>query len=514
MKMKVLTIMRKIKTSSNHLQTMSINKHHHYHHHNYHKNNIIMSSYIFVFLFINLFNLTLCNNVNVENDSEIKLTSSLPTMATTNIEQTTNKYANESLLEARELFEDSSGMVWSEFLEDYVISQSPSSRTSKDLPYYNEMSGPGGGPPYQMMINPGMGPNPSNPQPPINYHSSAYKRPAIYINKRIGEVGVELEPHKRPPQQVVNPQFRPMTNQMSQHQQPGLLQQLFGLGGSETGITRPTSNIPTSPGGSQIPQHIRPLPLQQQQHVVHNGPQTFRAVSENDLYLLGAIEKLVYRVDYLESRVRRTEQLIYYLMAGNKQQTEVRDPCPTNFTRISDTCYYINSYQAVNWKTANSACKALNSHLAEFEKPSENEEIMAYLLNQPNHRGRDYWLGGLNPGLLWIWSNSAKPVNPNMNLTSIAMSHKEKHDKETESNTIDVDEKDDKKKSDNTDILNNTLEIEGQGRCLRLSYNSAKHSYNYYGQECTTRHHYICEHEDKSLDNKIKKIARELKLFE
>ncbi|KNC34189.1 hypothetical protein FF38_10123 [Lucilia cuprina] len=393
-------------------------------------------------------------------------------------------------------------------------SQSPSSRTSKDLPYYNEMSGPGGGPPYQMMINPGMGPNPSNPQPPINYHSSAYKRPAIYINKRIGEVGVELEPHKRPPQQVVNPQFRPMTNQMSQHQQPGLLQQLFGLGGSETGITRPTSNIPTSPGGSQIPQHIRPLPLQQQQHVVHNGPQTFRAVSENDLYLLGAIEKLVYRVDYLESRVRRTEQLIYYLMAGNKQQTEVRDPCPTNFTRISDTCYYINSYQAVNWKTANSACKALNSHLAEFEKPSENEEIMAYLLNQPNHRGRDYWLGGLNPGLLWIWSNSAKPVNPNMNLTSIAMSHKEKHDKETESNTIDVDEKDDKKKSDNTDILNNTLEIEGQGRCLRLSYNSAKHSYNYYGQECTTRHHYICEHEDKSLDNKIKKIARELKLFE
>lgn len=209
-------------------------------------------------------------------------------------------------------------------------SQSPSSRTSKDLPYFSEMSGPGNlGTPYQMMVNPGMGPNPSNPQPPINYHSSAYKRPNIYINKRIGEAGVELEPHKRLPQQVVNPQFRPMTNQMSQHQQPGFLQQLFGLGGSESGITRPTPNIPTSPGGSPLPQqHIRPVPLQQQQlplqqqHVIHNGPQTFRAVSENDLYLLGAIEKLVYRVDYLESRVRRTEQLIYYLMAGNKQQTD------------------------------------------------------------------------------------------------------------------------------------------------------------------------------------------------
>ena len=203
-------------------------------------------------------------------------------------------------------------------------SQSTSSRASKDLPYFGEMSAPSA-PPYQMMINPGMGPNPSNPQAPINYHSSAYKRPNIYINKRIGEVGVELEPHKRPPQQVVNPQFRPMNNHMTQHQQPGFLQQIFGLGGPDVGITRPTQNIPTSPGVgsvlSQQQQQIRPVPMQQQ-HVIHNGPQTFRAVSENDLYLLGAIEKLVYRVDYLESRVRRTEQLIYYLMAGNKQQTE------------------------------------------------------------------------------------------------------------------------------------------------------------------------------------------------
>lgn len=96
-----------------------------------------------------------------------------------------------------------------------------------------------------------------------------------------------------------------------------------------------------------------------------------------------------------------------------------------------------------------------------------------------------------------------------MNLTSIAMSHKEESSKDTDSNTIDVDGKDDKKES----VINNTVEIPGQGRCLRLSYNSAKHSYKYHGQECTTRHNYICEHEDKTLDNKIKKIARDLKLF-
>ncbi|XP_017142846.1 nuclear transcription factor Y subunit beta [Drosophila miranda] len=425
------------------------------------------------------------------------------------------KYANESLAVVEA---DSNAPIWSQFLEDYVLSQSSSQRTSKDLPYMG-----GGDMGMSMSIN-----------GPLNYHSSAYKRPGnnIYITRRIGEA-VELEPHLRKPVEsqspIVNPQFRPMTNQMlhqqqqqhlqqqqqqqqqQQRQQPGFLQQLFGIGGSSGG-GNPNPNPPPPP---QQQQHLRPVPLQQQQHQQQHlqgsgQPTTFRAVSENDLYLLGAIEKLVYRVDYLESRVRRSEQLIYYLMAGNKEgQKEVKDPCPTNFTRISDNCYYINSQQQVNWKTANSACKALNSHLAEFEKVSENEEIMAYLLNQPPHRGRDYWLGGLNPGLLWIWSNSAKPVNPNTNLTSIAMAQKSEN--ATASNLVDSSEE---TSEDGSDVLNNTVQIEGKGRCLRLSYNAGKHSYVYYGQECTSRHYYICEHEDRTLDNKIKKISRELKLFE
>lgn len=50
--------------------------------------------------------------------------------------------------------------------------------------------------------------------------------------------------------------------------------------------------------------------------ITQNGPSE---VSETDLYLLGAIEKLVYRVDYMEKRLLKSEQLIYYLMAGNNQ---------------------------------------------------------------------------------------------------------------------------------------------------------------------------------------------------
>lgn len=45
--------------------------------------------------------------------------------------------------------------------------------------------------------------------------------------------------------------------------------------------------------------------------------QNTQEISETDLYLLSAIEKLVYRVDYMEHRLRKAEQIVYYLMAGN-----------------------------------------------------------------------------------------------------------------------------------------------------------------------------------------------------
>lgn len=93
----------------------------------------------------------------------------------------------------------------------------------------------------------------------------------FFITKRMGEAA-ELEPHLRPPGggKVIS-QFRPS--------------QPYGV----------------------------PKPMPQQQQA--NPGQ--REISETDLYLLGAIEKLVFRVDYLEQRLRKTEQLVYYLMQGN-----------------------------------------------------------------------------------------------------------------------------------------------------------------------------------------------------
>lgn len=109
---------------------------------------------------------------------------------------------------------------------------------------------------------------------------------------------------------INRPQVRPIAISNRQ-QSPGILQQLFGFV-SGSGVSSPGNIVRPHPG--QPPS--RPFNSNEDEPTSFHGN---RAVTENELYLLGAIEKLVYRVDYLESRVRRSEQLIYYLMEGNKQ---------------------------------------------------------------------------------------------------------------------------------------------------------------------------------------------------
>lgn len=93
--------------------------------HQRHRNSTIMVSYYFVVLFINLFNFTLCNYVNekIKDSENSKVSSIIATTTTTMspISSLSSPCGNESLWETRDLFEDSTGMVWSEFLEDYVI---------------------------------------------------------------------------------------------------------------------------------------------------------------------------------------------------------------------------------------------------------------------------------------------------------------------------------------------------------------------------------------------------------
>nr|CAD7591440.1 unnamed protein product [Timema genevievae] len=193
-----------------------------------------------------------------------------------------------------------------------------------------------------------------------------------------------------------------------------------------------------------------------------------KEVSETDLYLLGAIEKLVYRVDFMEKRLRRTEELLYYVMAGSNNANNEEDPCPGNFTRAGKNCYHF-SVREFNWKSSASMCKSLGSTLAELESIEENQDVVTFIQANSYLRGKDYWTGGLNPGLLWIWANSARPVSSNSS-------------------------------SADTNII-------GEGRCLKLAYNPATRSYVYQGADCSGRINYICEYEDNRTSRVLQRIG-------
>lgn len=90
--------------------------------------------------------------------------------------------------------------------------------------------------------------------------------------------------------------------------------------------------------------------------------------------------------------------------------------------------------------------------------------------------GKDFWTGGLNPGLLWIWSNSARPVDSN-----------------------------------STTNPSNNNSIRGNGRCLKLAYNPALRGYEYQGSECSVRASYICEYEENSTSRALERIQKSLK---
>ncbi|XP_019869803.2 uncharacterized protein LOC109598351 [Aethina tumida] len=206
-----------------------------------------------------------------------------------------------------------------------------------------------------------------------------------------------------------------------------------------------------------------------------------RPISETDLYLLGAIEKLVYRTDFMEKRLRRVEEMLYFVMAGNRIDQQV-EPCTANFTRVGPNCYLFSSVagREYDWKAANKYCKKQGAVLAEMETIEENQDVIAFIQTNEYLRGKDFWTGGLNPGLLWIWSNSARPV------TAPGSQNKK----------------------------NPSANILGDGRCLRLAYDPSLRSYSYRGTDCSIRYSIICELPDNTTSNEIRRLGRNKKILD
>ncbi|XP_011503821.1 PREDICTED: lithostathine-1, partial [Ceratosolen solmsi marchali] len=172
-----------------------------------------------------------------------------------------------------------------------------------------------------------------------------------------------------------------------------------------------------------------------------------REISDNDLYLLGAIEKLVYRIDLMERRLKKTEELLYSIVSDYNTS---KDPCPEKYVRIGQFCYYFSIHE-YNWKSSANLCRGMGGNLVEFETIEENQDVIAVLQNDTKLKNKDYWTGGLNPGLLWIWTASARPIY--------------------------------------YDIMQNIID---NGRCLKLEYKTSN-IYIYKGEDCGSKHRYICE---------------------
>ncbi|KAG4069736.1 hypothetical protein HA402_003177 [Bradysia odoriphaga] len=255
-----------------------------------------------------------------------------------------------------------------------------------------------------------------------------------------------------------------------------------------------------------------------------NGRLQATEISETDLYLLGAIEKLVYRVDYLEKRLKKTDELVLYLMEKQHQFEQASTtqhhqnqaaPKPihgppvvvnatqqflsekesichdSNSTRIGDNCYLIVHTPSTDWQSANAMCKSKSrgSQLLEFDSYKEYYDVGLFLKSNKKHKKFNYWLAGLNPGLLWIWSSSAKPVNSFKNELQA-----EKYD------AITVDSKE-----------TNMTDIQGSGRCLSYSFNSTSKTYIYYGQNCNLKMGYLCKVFDLTVENEISRLAKSLR---
>jgi hypothetical protein len=107
---------------------------------------------------------------------------------------------------------------------------------------------------------------------------------------------------------------------------------------------------------------------------------------------------------------------------------------------------------------------------------------------------------------LWIWATSAKPVNPNANLNLTSFNKKS----ET-INKVPVKVLNQAANKTETTLTTDFPEIRGDGRCLRLSYNPSLFNYGYTGHDCSAKQHYMCTILDKTLDNEIKRLAKELK---
>lgn len=195
--------------------------------------------------------------------------------------------------------------------------------------------------------------------------------------------------------------------------------------------------------------------------------------------LADTLENLHARVTRLEAIVSRTQALH---QSGNVDRVGTAPPpnppppaessCPTNYSKISDTCYYVSvwhDYRAI-WKDARAACEGLNGKLAEPLTRGEFLALTQQLSSISSASGFSFWLGGLYPGVSWLWIYAGKKVTLNPAYWA-----------EEDSTGGRV-----------------TPGDTSSGRCLSLAYRVNLSKYFYFADECGFEKYFVCQLKDSS----------------
>lgn len=147
--------------------------------------------------------------------------------------------------------------------------------------------------------------------------------------------------------------------------------------------------------------------------------------------------------------------------------------CPaTNFTRVGDVCYYVSVWGDSRslWNDAKESCELMGAKLAEPVTRREFLDLTQYLSLAASTTGFSYWIGGLYPGLSWLWVYSGEEVTKsNSYWTGVDSSGK----KVPPGDTI-------------------------SGRCLTLTYLVTASSYYFAPDQCGYEKYYVCEHLDRT----------------
>ncbi|XP_050737826.1 uncharacterized protein LOC127009090 isoform X1 [Eriocheir sinensis] len=143
------------------------------------------------------------------------------------------------------------------------------------------------------------------------------------------------------------------------------------------------------------------------------------AVQQALTLLADTLESLHARVSRLEAIIARTQDLQH---SGSINRVGTAPPpltplptersCPTNYSRIGDDCYYVSmwhDYRAI-WKDAMTACEGLDGKLAEPITRLDFLDLTRQISSVSAASGFSFWLGGLYPGVSWLWSYAGEEV--------------------------------------------------------------------------------------------------------